>query len=429
MALTHDTLRFADRLFLAGVKRPPRESVARQAVHKAARLLALALGQQLAEARSSHDPLQRAQARIRELEIQLRLALDLLEIVAARWDKLPEHRRPHYTPQQRWLILHAARLRGDSAAEIAHTVRVSVNTIRNWTAELALDPERQTVGSLVKPVPPVRRYSDSVRHLVQVMARLGFASPAEIAGTLVRAGWTLAAQTARRILAEPPARTPPPPTSPRRPVGADTLEPARRPNQRWILDITQVKACFGLLSFRVAALLDAFSRLPLAARAFRCEPSAADMTALVRTACRRHGPAQEIVTDCGGQFQDQFRRAMERLGIRHRFGRLGQSHSLPLIERFWRTLKQGLRVPWLRPLTLADLEERLGYAVLHYGFFRPHSALSGATPAEAFFGWPPGPDGGVSPPRGSPGEPSPPLPVRIAALDPQGQHPILVKAA
>jgi transposase InsO family protein len=152
------------------------------------------------------------------------------------------------------------------------------------------------------------------------------------------------------------------------------------------------------------------------------------MAALVRAAARRHGPAQEIVTDCGGQFQVQFRRAMRRLGIRHRLGRLGQAHSPPLIERFWRTLKAGLRVSGLRPLTLADLEERLGYAVLHYGFFRPHSALGGTTLAEAFFGWPHGPDGAVSPPRGSPGEPSPPLPVRIAALDPQGQHPILVKA-
>jgi hypothetical protein len=173
-APAHDTISYADRLFLAGLKQPLRESIARQAVHKAARLLALALGQQLAEARSSDDPLLSAQARIRELEIQLRLGLELLEIVAARWDKLPEHRRPHYTPHQRWLILHAARLRGDSAVEIAHTVRVSVNTIRNWTTELALDPERQTVGSLVKPTPPVRRYSDSVRHLVQAMAGLGF---------------------------------------------------------------------------------------------------------------------------------------------------------------------------------------------------------------------------------------------------------------
>jgi hypothetical protein len=142
-APAHDTCSYADRLFLAGLKQPLRESIARQAVHKATRLLALALGQQLAEARSSDDPLQSAQARIRELEIQLRLELDLLEIVASRWDKLPEHRRPHYTPHQRWLILQAGRLRGDSAAEIAHTVRVSVNTIRNWTSSPWIRSDRR----------------------------------------------------------------------------------------------------------------------------------------------------------------------------------------------------------------------------------------------------------------------------------------------
>ena len=143
--------------------------------------------------------------------------------MAARWDKLPEHRRPHYTPHQRWRILQIGRLRGDSPAEIAFAVRVSLNTIRNWTAELELRPDRQTVGSLVKPIPPVRRFSDSLRHLVQTMARMGFQSPAQIAGTLARTGWILAAQTARRILAEPPVRPLPPPPVPARTL--DTLEP------------------------------------------------------------------------------------------------------------------------------------------------------------------------------------------------------------
>jgi transposase InsO family protein len=272
----------------------------------------------------------------------------------------------------------------------------------------------------------VRRYADAVRRAVQTLARLGIPSPEQIAATLVRAGWRLAAQTVRRILAEPPVPRP-------RPVAAapvrSVLEPIRRPNQRWILDITHVKACFGLLHFRVAAVLDAYSRLPLATRAFPREPSSPEMLALVKAAMRRYGRAQELVTDRGGQFQAGFRSAVRRVGMVHRFGRLGQSHSLPLIERWWRTLKRSLRLPLLRPLTIADLEERLGYAVLHYTFFRPHSALGGATPAEAFLRWPPAHVRAVHPPRGQPGVLTAPPPFRIASLDPRGEYPVLVKAA
>ena len=348
--------------------------------------------------------------------------------MASRWDKLPERRRPHYTPHQRWCILEIARLRGDSAAEIAHAVRVSVNTIRNWTAELAMRLDRDTVGSLVTPTPPVRRFSDSLRHLAQTMARLGFRSANQIAATLARAGWTLAAQTVRRILAEPPVRSVPPPPS----AAGGAMpgwEPVRRPNERWILDVTYVKALFGLFCFRVAAVFDGFSRFPLATRAFRDEPSAADMIALVGTAARRYGPARELVTDREDSSRSSSGARWGGSASRHRYGRLGQRHSLPLIERWWRTLKRSLRLPLLRPLTLRDLEGRLGYAVLHYSYFRPHSALAGATPAEVFFGWPPSRDIAVPPPRGRPGEPSLALPVRVAALDPEGDYPILVKAA
>src|SRR5207247_3332222 len=60
--------------------------------------------------------------------------------------------------------------------------------------------------------------------------------------------------------------------------------PARYPNHIWLADITHVKGLFGLACFRVAAVLDAFSRMPLAVRVFPSEPQADDLAALVLSA-------------------------------------------------------------------------------------------------------------------------------------------------
>jgi putative transposase len=205
---------------------------------------------------------------------------------------------------------------------------------------------------------------------------------------------------------------------------------ARHANDLWFLDITYVKGLFGLLSFRVPSVFDGFSRMPVALRVFRSEPTAEDMARLVAMARRRHGPPRHVISDCGGQFEaDAFERALESCGIPHRFGAVGAKGSIALIERFWRTLKLPLRLPLFRPLCQIDLEERLAYAVLHYTFYRPHQALQGMTPAEVFFGWPAAHGRATFPPRGHRGEPGRPPPFRIAFLDPHQRHPILIKAA
>jgi hypothetical protein len=88
------------------------------------------------------------------------------------------------------------------------------------------------------------------------------------------------------------------------------------------------------------------------------------------------------VTDQGAQFTAViFRVLLTSLGIRQRFGAVGKKGSIALIERCWRTLKHTLRLRFRRPLTKADLQRRAGYALVHYAFCRPHSALGGATPA------------------------------------------------
>lgn len=427
--MTQDgTLSYADRLFLASLRHPVARPVALRAVQKAARLLSLALGQSLRELRESPDPLMRAHGFGREQSLLARVLADVADLLGSRLDKLPERRRPHYTPHQRWRILEIRRLLAFSAEETALMFRVSTSTLLRWEAETAREPGKDTVGSLLKPVPPVRRYSDVVRHLVQTMDRLGFTGSGTIAATLARAGWRLARETVRRYRHSPPVA--PPPDVGRRARPIDAPLKARGPNDVWLIDSTRVKSLFGLRSFAVAAVLDAFSRAPLVLRVFRCEPTAQDMVGLVRSAARRHGPARHLVSDQGTQFTARtFRDALSLLGIQHRFGAIGRSSSVALIERFWRTLKAALRLPLFRPLTQADLERRLAFAVLHYTFHRPHKGLAGATPAEILFGWPQAASRAVHPPRGTPGSPTPPPPFAVAFLDPEARHPILVKAA
>jgi putative transposase len=133
-------------------------------------------------------------------------------------------------------------------------------------------------------------------------------------------------------------------------------------------------------------------------------------------------------TDQGSQFTAaHFERTLG--SIPHRFGAVGRSGSIALIERFWRTLKERFRLPFFRPLTQGALEERVGYAVLHYSFYRPHRALGDGTPAEAFYCWPTAHDRAMSPPRGLLGEIAPAPPFEIDFLDPHKTYPILTKAA
>jgi transposase-like protein len=84
---------------------------------------------------------------------------EAVEIHGSRWNKLPERQRPHYTPEARFRIVRLKTLLGLSAAETARLFRISTNTVLRWEDEARVGPERDTVGSLLKPVPPVRRYA------------------------------------------------------------------------------------------------------------------------------------------------------------------------------------------------------------------------------------------------------------------------------
>ena len=115
------------------------ERFAVRALLKANELLGLALGARLAELRDSEEPLQTVFAESEANVIQARLFHELALILGERWDKIPDKKRPMYTPEQRYRILRIRRLLALSAAETARSFRVSLDTISRWEGSAATE--------------------------------------------------------------------------------------------------------------------------------------------------------------------------------------------------------------------------------------------------------------------------------------------------
>ena len=135
--------------------------------------------------------------------------------------------------------------------------------------------------------------------------------------------------------------------------------------------------------------------------------------------------------DQGSQFTaESFRDFVDRKGIRKRDGAVGQTRSLGLIDRFFRTLKDSLSLRSLRPWSLKDFKRRLTLALIHYSYVRPHASLDGFTPIEVYYGIRGHLPHPVSPPRGRPGEPESEVPFEFVFLDPEHKaFPVLVSKA
>jgi putative transposase len=416
----------ADRLFIAGVCKAALEPLAVRALNRAVHLLSLALAKRIQDLRASDDPLLRAVGQIEEHAILVSLHHEIARILGERWDKIHPKNRPHYTPCQRFRILRIKRLLALSPEDAAHLFCVSPTTISEWQTELSGHPERTEIGKTVRPNPPLRRYADVVAHTVQAMGIMGLGGHATIAAVLARVGWSLSRSSVARYLEKP--RAPREPTLPR--SSTPRAVRAKYVNHVWMMDFTPVKGLFGLQQFVIATVLDVYSRLPLAARVFDSEPSAAQAAEVVEAARRTHGEPRHFVSDQGAQFTARvFREHLAAHGIRQRFGAVGKHGSIGIIDRFFRTLKESLGLPTWRRLARRDLEQRLDVALTHYVLFRPHQALRGATPAEIFLGEEPACRSAVRPPRATDANAPAVMPFRISHLDAERRFLIVEKIA
>ena len=389
------------------------ERLALRTVLNAAHLLGLAAGTHLRQTRGSKDPLADMQARLDLAELRARLAWEAVEILTERFSKIHEKRRPFYNPIQRFRILEIKSFLAWSADRAAKVFLVCPHTILNW--ERSADPHAKTVGSTVKPGPPIQRAADVVRALVQVMSRLGFGGPDLLARILTRAGWEISASSVQRYRREKailPACVPPPQARKASPVKAGFA------HHTWMLDVSEVRQFLGS-PLHIAAVFDAFSRVPLVLQVFDKKPAAKDLAGLLRRAAKAFARPKYVITDLGGEFTGgAFKNAVERLAAVQRFAAADSIKATAQLERFWRTLKQlaGLRALGL-PLDRNDLEHRLQTALLFYIVFRPHEGLNGATPGEAFLGLEPAHKKAAKTPRGRPGEGPTEAPFRIEFLD------------
>jgi transposase InsO family protein/transposase-like protein len=316
--------------------------------------------------------------KIRQLEQEILL-------LRARMSRIDAKHRSRYTPEERFNILVHKETYSLTLEQTAQRFLVSAQTIKRWFDEALREPTKKTIGSLLKAVPPLTRYSDVTRNLVCLMEQMGFGGCKRIAQTLTRAGIKLSRETVRRYRKQPRQPRPNP-----KPTSAGGVLIAKRPNHIWMMDITHIPSMLSLFTFKLVVLIDVFSRFPLAAKLFFKEPTGAEVSALIRAAARKHGPPRHFISDKGSQFTSiRFRFDLRRLAIKQRHGAILKTGSISTIERLWRTLKDMLRLRSHRAWTPGDLIRRLEIGLLYYAMHKPHQGLAGATPAEVYFGFKP----------------------------------------
>ena len=159
-----------------------------------------------------------------------------------------------------------------------------------------------------------------------------------------------------------------------------------RPNHVWCADITYIPVQRGFLY--LVAIMDWASRYVLAWRLSNTL-DASFCTDALDEALARHGKPEIVNTDQGSQFTSfAFTGRLQAAGIRVSMDGRGRCLDNIFIERLWRSLKY--EAIYLHEIADGFTARRLiGEWLRFYNVERPHSALDGRTPAEAYRGEPP----------------------------------------
>ena len=153
------------------------------------------------------------------------------------------------------------------------------------------------------------------------------------------------------------------------------------PNQVWCADITYIPVQRGFLY--LVAIMDWATRHVLSWRLSNTMDTGFCVEALNEALARY--PAPEIFnTDQGSQFTSlDFTGVLKDADVAISMDGRGRYMDNIFIERLWRSLKY--EAVYLRELTDGFRAERvIGEWIDFYNTERPHSALAGATPAEAY---------------------------------------------
>jgi putative transposase len=346
-------------------------------MHQALLLIATAI-------RAAHDRWRVTVARTRSRSAEIAVLEERVQrleaenaLLRARFGRLPPRRRPHYRPAERLEILwHAARY-GLSLAATARAFVLSEQVVLNWRRIV-----RRKDAHLL---PPLRRLSALVDELVfRMKAEWPAWGTRRIAGQLARLSVKASRTSVQRIL----RRRPPSPPARECATAAGRVLLAKHPGHVWMIDFTKVGGV--LRPLWIGAAIDAFSRKVLAVGVVSGAPSAALAVRLLRRAIRSHGAPTWLVTDQDTVLRGRLVNALlARHHVRRRYGAVGRSGSIAIIERLWRSMKGE----YVRHLFLfasaASMERRVRLWVRWYNAARPHQGLGQRTPDEVFRRRPP----------------------------------------
>ena len=154
-----------------------------------------------------------------------------------------------------------------------------------------------------------------------------------------------------------------------------------RPNQVWCADLTYIPMRRGFLY--LVAIMDWATRMVLSWRVSNTLDAEFCLEAL-EEALARFGQPGIFNTDQGSQFTSpRFTGLLQQAGVRLSMDGRGRWMDNVFIERLWRSLKY--ECVYLHAFeTGSELRAGLTKWIGYYNAGRPHSALEGRTPDEAY---------------------------------------------
>lgn len=163
---------------------------------------------------------------------------------------------------------------------------------------------------------------------------------------------------------------------------------AELPNEMWQTDITHWELA-GSEHAEILNMIDDHSRLFLASQAFSTV-KARDVVDVFHKTAELHGLPACLLSDNGAVFTATPRKGkvllqteLERLGIASKNSRPYHPQTCGKVERLHQTLKRYLDAQ--EPAqTLGELQSQLDRFVHYYNDIRPHRALAGRTPLQAY---------------------------------------------
>lgn len=162
-----------------------------------------------------------------------------------------------------------------------------------------------------------------------------------------------------------------------------------RPMQLWQTDITSFVLTRHSQRVYLTVFMDDCSRYIVAWNLQQRQTSEFVIETLL-SGVQKFGKPEEVLSDQGRQYfawrgKSEFKKILDREGIRHVVARSHHPQTVGKCERFWETIGQEF---WdrVKPQELNDARSRIEKYINHYNHFRPHQGLDGMVPADRFFG-------------------------------------------